>query len=108
MWSIRPGQAIALAAAFSAIWRPTIRRRPRVLWAGVGAGKEELCALHDALEPPLMDLGCYRREERLFTPHITLGRVKSDLPTDTISAALLKRADWQGGEIVVKELLVMS
>src|SRR5262249_29246163 len=38
-------------------------RRPRVLWVGVGEGTQPLCALHDALEPPLMDLGCYRREE---------------------------------------------
>ena len=53
-------------------------RRPRVVWAGVGMGGPELVALHDALEPPLLELGCYRREERQYTPHITLGRVKSD------------------------------
>src|SRR5437879_4242730 len=28
-------------------------RRPRILWIGVGAGTQELCALHDDLEPPL-------------------------------------------------------
>src|SRR5207245_1299778 len=39
-------------------------RRPRTLWIGVGAGTQELVALHDALEPPLLDLGCYRREGR--------------------------------------------
>src|SRR5205814_8718211 len=41
-------------------------RRPRTLWVGVGQGAQELCALHDALEPPLLDLGCYRREERKY------------------------------------------
>src|SRR5437870_6499402 len=35
-------------------------RRPRVLWVGVGQGAQELVALHDDLEPPLLDLGCYR------------------------------------------------
>src|SRR5947199_4392979 len=30
-------------------------RRPRVLWIGVGAGTQEICALHDALEPPLLE-----------------------------------------------------
>src|SRR5437016_2407975 len=65
-------------------------RRPRVLWVGVGEGTQELCALHDALEPPLLELGCYRREERQYTPHVTLGRVKSDRPTDTLSVALAK------------------
>jgi 2'-5' RNA ligase len=89
-------------------------RRPRVLWVGVGEGTQPLCALHDALEPPLMDLGCYRREERKYTPHITLGRVKSDShrssgrPTDKLAAALAKQAGWKGGEITVRELLVMG
>ena len=32
-------------------------------------------ALHDALETPLLDLGCYSREERHYTPHITMGQI---------------------------------
>lgn len=83
-------------------------RRPRVLWIGVGEGTQELCALHDDLEPPLLDLGCYRREERKYTPHITLGRVKGDRPADTLGPALAKHAGWQGGQILVSEILVMS
>src|SRR5205823_14681556 len=76
-------------------------RRPRTVWAGVGAGTQELCALHDALEPPLLALGCYRREERAYTPHITLGRVKSDHPTDKLAVALAKQTGWRGGTIEV-------
>ena len=83
-------------------------RRPRVVWAGVGDGAPELVALHDALEPPLQELGCYRREERQYTPHVTLGRVKSDGPADALAAALARKAKWHGGEIEVQELLVMS
>jgi 2'-5' RNA ligase len=83
-------------------------RRPRTLWAGVGEGTQPLCTLHDALEAPLLELGCYRREERQFTPHITLGRVKSDRPTDKLAAALAKSAGWQGGETLVREVLVMG
>jgi 2'-5' RNA ligase len=83
-------------------------RRPRIFWIGVGQGTQELCALHDALEPPLLDLGCYRREERKYTPHITLGRVKSERPADQLAAALAKQAGWQGGQVVVREILVMS
>jgi 2'-5' RNA ligase len=83
-------------------------RRPRVIWVGVGAGSQELVALHDAFEPPLLELGCYRREERKYTPHVTLGRVKSDRPTGGLSEALSRHADWQGGEILVREVLVLS
>ncbi len=82
-------------------------RRPRVLWVGVGTGTQELVAIHDALEPPLMDLG-YRREDRRYTPHITLGRVRSDRPTDRLSQALMARGDWKGGEMTVSEIHVMS
>jgi 2'-5' RNA ligase len=83
-------------------------RRPRVLWVGVGEGKQAVCTLHDALEKPLLELGCYRREERQYTPHITLGRVKSDRPTDKLASTLLKYAGWKGGETTVREVLVMS
>jgi 2'-5' RNA ligase len=82
-------------------------RRPRVVWAGVGEGTQPLCAIHDTLEEPLTELG-YRREERRYTPHITLGRVKSDRPTDKLAAALVKHAGWKGGETAVREILVMS
>jgi 2'-5' RNA ligase len=83
-------------------------RRPRILWVGVGQGTQELCALHDALEPPLLELGCYRREERRYTPHITIGRVKSDRPTDKLAQALARQAGWQGGVVPVREVLVLS
>lgn len=82
-------------------------RRPRVLWAGIGAGVQPLCRLHDGLEIPLQSLG-YRREERRFTPHITLGRVRTDLQTGKLAAALAAQAGWKGGETTVQELLVMS
>jgi 2'-5' RNA ligase len=83
-------------------------RRPRVLWVGIGQGLQEVCALHDGLEGPLLELGCYRREEREYTPHITLGRVKSDRPTERLTAALAKYATWKGGETSVGEVLVLS
>ena len=83
-------------------------RRPRTVWAGVGTGAQEVVALHDAVEAPLLELGCYRREERQYTPHVTLGRVKSDRPNDRLAQALAKEAGWRGGEAVVREVLVMS
>ena len=84
-------------------------RRPRVVWAGVGMGGPELIALHDSLETALQELGGYRREDRSYTPHITLGRVKNDGNADELAAALTKKANWHGGiEIEVEEILVMS
>jgi len=82
-------------------------RRPRIVWAGVSEGAQPLCTLHDALETPLQDLG-YRREERRYTPHITLGRVRSERNTEGLAQALAKRGDWKAGEATVQEVLVMS
>lgn len=109
-------RAVAAGAATQAPFPLTVEkvscfgspRRPRTLWAGVGAGTQEVVALHAALEPPLQELGCYRREERAYTPHITLGRVKSDRPNDALAAALARKADWVGGETVVREVHVMG
>jgi 2'-5' RNA ligase len=83
-------------------------RRPRVVWIGLGQGTQEVVALHDELEGPLLDLGCYRREERQYTPHITLGRVRGEASADELAAALAKKAGWQGGEVRMGEVLVLS
>lgn len=83
-------------------------RRPRVLWVGASIGSDELKALHEALDEPLFELGCYRRESRAYTPHITLGRVKPDSPLDELLAGLDKHKSWSAGETNVKEVEVMS
>jgi 2'-5' RNA ligase len=83
-------------------------RRPRTIWVGLGTGAVEMVALHDALEQPLVDLGCYRREARGYTPHITLGRVKGDRTNDRLAQALTKLATWCGGECAVREVRVMA
>jgi 2'-5' RNA ligase len=83
-------------------------RRPRILWAGVGEGVQEVVAVHDAVELPLLDLGCYRREERRYSPHITLGRVRGDHRPDKLTVVLAKQASWVGGTVQVREIHVMS
>ena len=80
----------------------------RTLWVGVGTGAAEVCALHDALEDPLLELGCYRREERAYTPHLTIGRVRSDRPNDALAKLLVRQATWQAGQMTVRDIHVMS
>jgi 2'-5' RNA ligase len=82
--------------------------RPRVIWAGISRGKDEIAALHDALEPPLLELGCYRREDRPYTPHMTLGRVEGNSSADRLRGAFAKFAQWNCGEASVEEVLVFS
>jgi len=45
----------------------------RVLWIGMEEGQEQTAALQRAVEDALQHQG-FPREERAFTPHVTLGR----------------------------------
>ena len=83
-------------------------RRPRTLWVGVGEGAEEVSAVHDAIEAPLLEEGGYRRETRAYVPHVTLGRVTGDQPGDELAKALAQHQTWSAGEVMVKEVQVMS
>ena len=52
-------------------------RRARILWIGVDAGSsDQLRALAADLESAFIPLG-FEREKRAFTPHLTLGRIRS-------------------------------
>ena len=83
-------------------------RRPKILWAGIAEGAEPLQRLHAALEEKMLALGCYRKEERDYTPHLTLGRAKGDSNTFALAAELPKRVAWEGGTAPVAEVLVYS
>jgi len=58
-------------------------RRPRVVWAGVDGGVEELTAIFRDLEPRLVELD-FRPESRPFSPHITIARVRSGRNRDRL------------------------
>ena len=102
----RPAPAFSMTVAGVSAF-PTVRR-PRTLIVPVTEGAAELVALHDALEGPLLELGCYRREERGYVPHLTLGRVQRDARAEALSAAVAKFGGWQGGQTQVREVLVLS
>lgn len=69
-------------------------RRPRVLWIGLNA-PATLASLQHAIETAASRLG-YGSEERGFSPHLTIGRVRQ-----TVSAAELQkiRAALEGTKI---------
>ena len=83
----------AFLAAFSAKSRSTLKRKLRRFAERSGGA---------------IDLRCYRREERRYTPHVTLGRAKGDDPAEDLPAALLRERDWKGGECEVTQVRVLS
>ena len=66
-------------------WFPN-ERRPRVFWAGIDGG-EPLRALARATEHAVAELGV-PVEERPYSPHLTLARIKDAVPLDTLRKTL--------------------
>jgi 2'-5' RNA ligase len=83
-------------------------RRPKVVWAGVTDGADPLRRLYGRLEAKMLDLGVYRKEERGYTPHLTLGRVKGEADGFKLTPELPKLLAWDGGRTVVNEVVVFS
>jgi 2'-5' RNA ligase len=87
---------------------PTLER-PRTIWLGIDAGADEMRALHAALEVRLAPFG-FRREQRRFRPHLTIGRVRdtSDAGVRDLARRLAACRDFVGGSSDVSEVVVYS
>ena len=66
-------------------WFPN-PRRPRVFWAGIEGG-ESLRDLARATEHALAQLGV-PVEERSYSPHLTLARIREAVPLDSLHQKL--------------------
>ncbi|MDD5237218.1 MAG: RNA 2',3'-cyclic phosphodiesterase [Candidatus Omnitrophica bacterium] len=60
---------------------------PRVIWVGLSSGDKETKAIAKELDEKINKLGI-PKEERAFSSHITIGRVRSPLNKDKLTAAL--------------------
>jgi len=69
--------------------------RPRVLWAGIEAGTG-LSALAAAIEAVLEPLGI-AREQRAFSPHLTLARFESTKELNPLRGAIAAAAPLEFG-----------
>ena len=82
--------------------------RPRTVWIGPGEGAEAMIILHDYIDQRLSDLG-FRSEHRRFRPHITLGRVRGDVPGNhELGQLILANRDFDGGRMLVDEVVLFS
>jgi len=82
--------------------------RPRTLWIGVDEGSDAAIALQRAVEDALYDAG-FPPERRRFTPHLTLGRVRSGGPTmEALGQLVQQNADFDAGVTVIDELVTYA
>ncbi len=72
-------------------------RNPRVVWAGISGDTDRLVVLQASVEKAMVKTG-FEREDRRFSPHLTLARVKY----------LRARDNWQKALDGVKDLKLPS
>ncbi len=77
----------------------------RVLWAGCGEGAGALTALARAVEEAFALEG-FPREDRPFSPHLTLGRVKDPGSGQRLSRVLATVPSEPFGEVLVSTLVL--
>lgn len=76
-------------------------KRPRVVWAGLYG--EGLAALSEKIETALMSLDC-PPEGRAFTPHLTLGRVRSLQGWEQVLAVITAQEHTRFGESEINQV----
>ncbi len=79
-------------------------RRPRVFWAGSSAANPQLVQFAAQVERAAEQFG-FAREERPFTPHLTIGRAKS--PSVAATVAYLRNIEFEPHEFACKEVILM-
>jgi 2'-5' RNA ligase len=73
-------------------------RYPRVVWAGMTQGAEQLRNIFNQLEPRLRSLG-FQPDPKGFSPHLTIARVKSGRNKAELAKFLIENANYEYGII---------
>jgi 2'-5' RNA ligase len=80
-------------------------RRPRVVWAGISDGVSQLAEIWKDVDTKLSRLD-FERERRGFSPHITIGRVRSGRNRDKLIEVLSTLSDYAFGDLHVDRVVL--
>jgi 2'-5' RNA ligase len=80
-------------------------RRPRVVWVGMEDSEGHLSRIHQSIETAAESLG-FKKEDRVFHPHVTLGRVRSPRGLQDLLTRL-QTITFESGRILLNELVLM-
>jgi 2'-5' RNA ligase len=74
---------------------------PRVVWAGITAGADQLKTVFSQLEPRLQGLG-FTPDAKGFSPHLTIARVRSGRNKQQLAEFITENADYEFGAVNAK------
>jgi len=77
--------------------------RMNVIWVGVNEGWSQVEQIYEQVEKLLSGLG-FRRENRPFSPHITIARVRSGRKRDEVANFLQRLTEESFGTITVDKV----
>lgn len=81
--------------------------RPRVIWLGINKENREIALLQKEIEEKLLTAG-FPAEERAFTPHLTMGRVRSGRNLSELHRCLLGNQNWEVGTFEAREIVLFK
>ena len=82
-------------------------KSPRVVWIGIEDQGGQLVRLQNQIEKEMANLG-FEEEKRAFSPHLTLGRVRSPRGKDELVKYLLDERERVFGEINVDRVILFK
>lgn len=82
------------------------RKRPRVIWIGI-SDSDILKILQETIDKRLTEIG-FEREERGFSPHLTIGRIRSLRDREKLIGLIDTIKDWKFGSIDVDRVYLMK
>jgi len=71
---------------------------PRVVWAGMTEGADQLKGIFTQLEPQVRELG-FEADSYGFSPHLTIARVRSGANKQHLADLVTKKSDYEFGVI---------
>ena len=71
---------------------------PRVVWAGIREGANQLRGIFEQLEPHLRGLG-FAPDPKGFSPHLTIARVRSGRNKAQLAKCLMENANFEFGVV---------
>jgi|YelNatPaOPRAMG01_1025707.scaffolds.fasta_scaffold67670_1 2'-5' RNA ligase len=83
------------------------RHRPRVIWLGINNGNREIVLLQKEIEGKLLAAG-FPAEERPFTPHLTMGRVRSGRNLSELQPLIVANQNLELGTFAVREIVLFK
>lgn len=81
------------------------RRAPRIVWVGMRDLKGNLATLQREIETAVEPLG-FKREERAFHAHVTIGRVKSEKRIGSL-IRMMESVTFESQPVTIGEIIIV-